>query len=328
MQNEKQLNVSEKFDENLYVSREEYSTLYETTKPNVEIWKNKFEEFVEENKGKIDYFFEKAAFLYGSNKPDEMRVELIFNPNEGNTKGEPVDNFSGINPDLEKKYDVIYWVPKPDDYLISASQIEKHVKGLLHEGEHQYFQGESCGLHPEGFNKFLEVMDTDPKISELKEQLFGTNTGYLEPTNELITVYLENLFDLAPQNINPSAKKMVTFENDEETSFNTLKAAMYYQERDFKDSPTTQGPYANIRRGYRKLSSVVLNKEISESTGPLVNESTGGAVSGEIKISPYNFKHVLPSNLLEEYLAAGKVIDRDFVVSLYEMALHYHESNQ
>ena len=219
---------------------------------------------------------------------------------------------------IEKQTDVVYWVPEPDDYMTKPELIAKHFKSFLHEGEHRFFQGMNGSLHPEGFNAFLAEIDKDPEITTLREKLFGTDTGYLEPTNELITVYLESLFDTQST---ANSETVIELIMDEKLSFNILLSAMYYQEQDYPEYPTTKGPYANLRKGYRKFSSKVLNKDTPISVTEDLDEATGGAKSGEIKVSPYNFKGKLSTDLLEEYVTSSKTIDKDFIIRLYTMAI-------
>ncbi|MBW6441307.1 hypothetical protein K0B04_00135 [Patescibacteria group bacterium] len=322
MDNIEKINLHDNL-ETLYVTKNEYSQIFKAGEPVVKEWESRFENYIGENQPKINWFFEKASILYGADRPSDMKVALIFNPNEGNIKGESIYNFSEINPYLEKIADVVYWVPEPDRDFDSY-----YVKALLHEAENRFFQGKYGTNHPEGFDSFIEEIEKDPEIVSLKHELFGDYSGYLEPTCELVTIYVEDLYDLAPfdEDLSDTAIKFVI---DEETSFDILFSAMHHQDIDYPDSPTTKGPYANLRSGYRDFAGRVLNKPIDNKNRELVDESMGGAKEGEIKVSPYSFRGVLSSDLLEEYVTSGKKIDKEFVVSLYNLALeHVGRNNQ
>lgn len=308
--------------ESIYVSQEEFATVFEVGKPTLDQWKAGLEKFATERQAIIDYFFEATATLYGAPRPTRVQVALVFNPIKGNFKGEPIDNLISLNPDLNNRTDIVLWTPKPKTTPITQEDLTKSLIGALHEAEHRFYQGPHGSLHPHGYNAFRTEIDKDLEVTSLREQLFGTDTGYLEATNELVTVYLESLVDLVPDtphgNSQPTTVEFIT---DESLSYDILLAAMQYQEENYTETPTTQGPYANIRRSYRKLCGEVLNREITPDTTPLMNEATGGAKTGEMKVSPYAFKGKLPTQLLEEYVDAGKQIDKDFIISLYRLAL-------
>lgn len=315
------INLTES-EHTLYVTREDYSKVYEAGKTVVEGWKNRFEDYVVENQSNINWFFEKAALFYGANKPSEVKVALVYNPNEGNIKGESIYNFSGINPDLEKRADVVYWVPKPDRDFDSY-----YVKALLHEAEHRYFQGQYGTAHPEGFDTFINEIEKDPDIVSLKHELFGDYSGYLEPTYELVTIYVENLYDIAFSDPTVADTKL-KFSTDEETSFDIILSAMYYQDRDYPEAPTTTGPYARLRSGYRNFAVKVLNKFRYDENTYLKDESAKEAKEDKIKVSPYDFRDVLSSDLLKDYVESGRKIDKDFIVSLYKLALEHVENKK
>ena len=306
------------------VKREAWEVSHETLGK----WKEILEEHLEGHAATITGYLKSLSVLYGVPAPKSVRVCLNYYPGTGSLKGEPIRNFGkGGTINRESVGDIILWVSDPqilptDSHETMDSSYfdtaERAISTIEHEVQHNNFQNSE-------YEELLQKAMRHPEIGDSIERV-KKYTTYQDPTNELITAYLECLGTR-------SSSKKRPHENDSDTRIPIIvglderKAGMVLEMliredvEGWKARGINHGPYSNLRYGWAQILGSLpegynLTPEEIRDIEVRENQPKG---KGQKKTDVYEIGRSLNPDLAERYLREGKRIDVGFLVELFNM---------
>lgn len=295
---------------------------WEVAKPQLDKWRERLEQMLERKGAAVQKHLHDLSVLYGVDSPDNIAVGLQFYPQPGSHRGEPINNWEKSGRLSTNTADVLYWVSEPSiPAKASAAEIDRFRKndtlsvlsGILHETQHQSFQGEL-------YQEIIRQAEANPGVQDIIGRLSAMRGSYIEITNELITTYLEQCgresIENSPDNDQPAATPL-KIQVDREKSARVLEAVIQEDVAGWQAQGKGSGPYTDLRQQWASVLGSLPEGYGAIQNKPIISESSSEmAFTGR---AIYDIARKLSSSLAHEYVSAGKQMDVEFVKRLYSL---------
>jgi DNA-binding FrmR family transcriptional regulator len=295
---------------------------WKIAEPQLEKWQTRLEGLLEQKGSVIQNHLQDLSVLYGKDTPRDVVVGLQYYPKPGSNRGEPMKNWAESDRLSEDTADVLYWVSEPSiPANASEADIDRFTKedttevlsGILHEMQHQSFQGEK-------YQELIRQAEVNPQVQEIMKQLQTVSGSYVEITNELITTYLEQCgrerIGNSTDNEQPTPTSL-KIQVDQKKSASVLKAIIKEDVEGWRDQGKGPGPLTDLRQQWEKiLGSLPEGYNITPQEKVVAEPGNDMTFAGR---AIYDTARKISSSLAKEYIAKGKPMDTEFVTRLYSL---------
>jgi hypothetical protein len=232
-------------------------------------------------------------------------------PESVGIQGEPGHGFKGILVDRFPGIVVMVRELNQDKDEEGRDEYQRRVvKLLLHEGQHQYLQGDEI-------RSAFEEIEKTPEVMKIKEKIKGGQDAYVGQTKELITSYIDSYTkDVLFGEIDCDDLKL-----NHEFSFD-----FSVNEEDVKDVAVSKiRSEVEIRGGkgpdeiYKNCWQKKLGHLPKGYENPSLTEMENSVNKKRSKMSVYDIGRTLDKGLIEKYLREGKQIDKGFILEVWKM---------